>query len=277
MPEAAGKKQQYVRYSLPFENWLRFLLAHDGATDANVKESIDLFDLWGTPTDKYMHALRQRTGQPPAHGQRRWYRKRKLLNMYRNSLDVQGARSVLGNSRVRFALELLLLARCEYTLIPDYMRDICGYKIKVSTAKAFKHYFWNVDLLSQEQWYHYLRDTEHPSRYVFIDSHQNGVEFALWKTGHREDMNKAEIAKVASHEAIMRFFETSRKPNNRDTALTASLWAETYVKFTDQLEEQGGGLAEVLDQLKHLAMRLDSKPVLSIDQLQAQQDAVAKG
>ena len=275
MPDK-NTKQQYVRYSLPFENWLRFMLAHDSATDINIRDSIELFDLWGTPTDKYLNTLRQRTGQPPAHGQRRWYRKRKLLNMFRNSTDVQEARAVLGNSRVRFALELLLLARCEYDLIPDYMKDICGHNIRVEAAKAFKHYFWNVDLLSQEQWYHYLRDTEHPSRYVFIDSHQNGVEFALWKAGHREDINKAEIAKVASHEAIMRFFETSRKPNNRDTALTASLWAETYVKFTDQLQEQGGGLSDVLDQLKQLAIRLDSKPVLSIDHLKNQEQALPK-
>jgi hypothetical protein len=258
-----------LTYPLPCENWIKFMLAEDGATNKQVCDSLSMYGVYGAPNSYYLDALRQRIGHPPKHPslKRGWYRRRKLLALYRNTENMQKARDILGNSRVRSCLETLLLAQCEADLIPQYTKRITGLKVPSEVGALYGHYFWDITLLSREQWYLFLKDVDHPERFIFMNAHRNGVEFALWKQGYREKLDHTKIAEVGAHEAIMRFFETGSMLNDRHTALTASLWVETYMKFVGHLKDQGGGLDEVINRLQSIAMKLDTTPIADIDEV----------
>ena len=65
----------------------------------------------------------------------------------------------------------------------------------------------------------------------------------------------------------MRFFETTASPNNKDTAMTAKMWAENIFKATEELNKTGDEVRQVLDELKSVAIKLGKRDISSIEEL----------
>jgi len=253
----------------PNENWLKYLLVSSGPTYDDI---VDLAGLYGFPPPMldYLQELNSKLSETKPKPFRKdstkvrnWLRRQRVMSLISGDYDALRARKFLGDKKIRPVLESLLLADTDRILIPTYCEVLTGKKPTVKSVQLFEHYFWNRDLLSFFEWEIYL--TSHPNGKTLLNCHERGTEFALWRLGYREDMPQDQIVKGVLHEATMRYFETSGKDNTRDTAMTAKMWAETIFKSLEEMGKTGDGVQRVLDDLRHLALRLDETDIDSVD------------
>ena len=253
----------------PNENWLKYLLVSSGPTYENI---VDLAALYGFPPPllEYLQELNGKLSEtrPKPFRQdstkvRNWLRRQRVMSLMNGDKDALKARKYLGDKKIRPVLESLILADTPRDSIPGYCEAIAGKKPSLKSVQLYEHYFWNRDSMSFFEWEVYL--TCHPNGKVLLDCHERGPEFALWKLGYREDIPQDQIVKGVLHEATMRYFETTGKDNTRDTAMTAKMWSETIFRSLEEMNKTGDGVQRVLDDLKHLALRLEGTNIKDID------------
>tara|TARA_Y100000310_G_C20548240_1_gene746695 strand:+ start:184 stop:945 length:762 start_codon:yes stop_codon:yes gene_type:complete len=200
---------------------------------------------------------------------RRWLRRQRVTSLIDANKHTVKARDYLGNSKLRLALEALILADANRDAIPNYCKAICGVRPHPKEVSFFEHYFWNVGLLSPQEWTEYLSD--HHDGDLLNEARKRGPQYALWKLGYREEVLQEDIVKAVLHEATMRFFETGSRKNGKDTAVTAKLWSEQIFRSLEELGKSGDAVQEVLNQLKNITIRLDRTDIASIEALKDNQ------
>ena len=138
------------------------------------------------------------------------------------------------------------------------------------TIDMYRHYFWNRELLSGREWFAYL--DKYPDGKMLQQCYKQGIEYALWRTGYRVDLPQKDVIRSVFHESAMRFFETTASPNNRDTAMTAKMWAENIFKATEELNRTGDEVQQVLEELRSVAIKLGKRDITSLESLKRGED-----
>ena len=253
----------------PNENWLKYLLISSGPTYDDI---VDLAVLYGfsAPTRDYLQELNNKISETKPKPFRKnstkvrnWLRRQRVMSLINGDRDAVSARKFLGDTKMRPVLEALILADADRASIPKYCETIAGKKPTEKSVRLFEHYFWNRDSLSFFEWEVYL--TSHPNGKMLVACHERGYEFALWKLGFRENIPQDQIVRNVLHEATMRYFETGGRDNTRDTAMTAKMWSETIFKSLEEMNKTGDGVQRVLDDLRHLALKLEETGIKDID------------
>ena len=255
---------------LPHEYWLTYLLAYVGATDEEVRTTSELYGL-GAPEKDYLAALRGKfcRGDAPKTLTTETARERTLLHR----LKIQGlalgipeaieARELLGLHKARKIVQSLIFARSKPADIVAFLKEMTGHIISEKAVKLFKHYFWNVDKMTQEAWLAYLDEDAG----FYVNCEVSGENYALWKLGYRAEVADNELMVSVLHEAQARFFETSEDENTKDTAMKAKLWSEVIFKALDEKNKSGDAVKKVLEELKNISIALHREDIKSIKEL----------
>jgi len=223
------------------------------------------------PSREYLQELASKLQETKPPGRknsaatRRWLRRQRIASLIDSNKHVVKARDFLGNPKLRLALEALIISDASRSSLPRYCKAIAGVLPHPKEVKFFEHYFWNVNLLSPQEWTEYL--SEHPDEEFLTEARERGPQYTLWKLGYREEIAQEDIVKAVLHEATMRFFETGSKKNTKDTAVIAKLWSEQIFRSMEELGKSGDAVQEVLNQLKNIAIRLDRTDIASIEAL----------
>tara|TARA_B100000131_G_scaffold166520_1_gene160994 strand:- start:16635 stop:17405 length:771 start_codon:yes stop_codon:yes gene_type:complete len=194
-----------------------------------------------------------------------WVRRQRIMSLAKEDKHAVEARNLLGDYKARPVLEGLLLSGMGAEEVASNLKEITGKDVSKRTIKMFKHYFWNLELLSTSQWLSYLK--KHPEGRVLKSCYSRGPEFALWKLGSSPELEQKAVIRGLFNESSMRFFETAGMPNSRETALTAKLWAENIFKATEELNRTGDAVQQVVDGLRDIAIKLGKRDVSSIQDL----------
>jgi len=238
-------------------------------SNGEIREAAVLFNIRGTLTDNYLNKVRLSQGEPPKSklALRKWLREQKIAAIVYQSKAVRTARNILSEAPKRKCLEMLILADCVAEHAEKYTDSIIKQKVPADVYLAYRHYFFNRDLLSLNGWSAYLEEVNPDIRWLYTSCYSQGVEHALWKQGYREEFDEKEAAQAAAHEALMRFFELGNRRNTRDVALSAVHWTDVYSKFRDIANEQGGALADVLARLQGVSIKLETADLKTIKEL----------
>ena len=256
---------------LPNEYWLKYMLLFSGLNQSEIQDSADLLGVI-KPTKEYLSFLNKRLKEtkPKPFGYqykaaRPWIRRQKVVSLARQDDDAVAARDLLSNTRVRPVIEPLILAGMKHAEISYYTKEITGQLIPEGVLELYQHYFWNRDLLTIDQWFSIFR--QHPRGVDLRACFNQGPEFALWKVGYRVDIPQEEVIKSMFHESAMRFMETNEMKNDRNTAMTAKLWAENVFKASEILNRSGDGVREILTELRQLSIQLGRREITSLEDL----------
>ena len=257
----------------PYEYWLKYLII-SGMSRGDIDEMTALYG-FTPPEDRILDRLEadiDATKPKPFRKNSKkvvnWLRRQRVWSLYDQQKYAVEARNLLGEYKVRRALEFLLIADTPVKECSDYLRVVVGRKINQKVLKFFAHYFWNRDLLTLQQWERYLKERPpHPYAEDLLNAYDQGTPYALWKIGYREEVPNDVIVKSILHEATMRFFETSKFDNNRNTALTAKMWSETVFRALEELDKSGDAVQEILEELKGISIKLDDAPAADINEL----------
>jgi len=256
----------------PNEYWLKYMIAVSGASYKKVAETCDLYE-FPKPSRAYFKRLstqllktRPKPFRADSRRAKNWLRRQRIMSIARSDENADSARSFLDDWRLRPVLSALLIAKMPISEIPKYCKEITGTLPKVKAVEYFKHYFWNVDLMSPAQWYDYAEGLPPPEAAMLISCRTHGAEYALWRLGHRVAIDKMDIVNLILHESTMRFMETSRMHNDRHTALTAKLWTEQIFRAMEE-QEKAGDIQHALKELKMIAIKLQRDDIPSFEDL----------
>jgi hypothetical protein len=255
----------------PNEYWLRYMLMFSGATLEQIVSSAELYEMV-PPSIEELQALRDKLDETKpspfrmdTEATRGWVRRQRIMSLASEDPSATAARDLLGDNRARPVLEALLIADTPLEEIPGYVQQLSGTAPTKRTVNLFRHYFWNRDALSTQQWYDYLE--VHANGEMLRSCFNRGKEYALWRLGCRIEVPQEDVLKGVFHESAMRFFETAERPNTRDTAMTAKMWAENIFKATEELNKTGDAVKQVLDGLKDIAIKLGKREISSLEDL----------
>lgn len=149
----------------PAEYYIKYLITRFPQwTDAEVLKK--LAD-WGflSPDDKYLQFLRQDLPKVPANfdpldvtdrPSMRYLRELGIYSMFRSTPDVEEAWDILSNPDQRLAVEQVILARLDLKVAAQRINKRTGWFLSADGIAAFRHYFWNPQLLTFDEWGRHL-------------------------------------------------------------------------------------------------------------------------
>jgi hypothetical protein len=255
----------------PNEYWLKYMLMFSEMSLEQIAETAVMYEML-EPPEGYLSSLRDKLLETRPERfrmdfgpTRAWVRRQRIMSLAKEEKYAVQGRNLLGDTRARPIIEALLLANMLPADVAISVKTLTGKEVSKRAIDMFRHYFWNADLLSTKQWHEYFR--EHPNGKVLKSCYARGPEFALWKMGHRPELEQKAVMRGLFNEATMRFFETTSMPNTKDTALTAKLWAENIFRATEELNKTGDAVQQVIDGLRDIAIKLGKRDVSSIQDL----------
>lgn len=256
----------------PNEYWLKYMLLFSGMNLEQISEIASLYN-FPAPSVTYLRALRDKLNESKpspfritSSSTRSWARGQRLLSMATDEPSATKARDLLGNNICRPVIEALLISGMGTKEVSEYTGAITGVKVSKRCVGMYRHYFWNRDLLSVSEWYSFLDD--YPRGDLLKGCFDQGPDYALWKLGYRVEISKDEVIRGLLHESTMRYFETSREENSKDTAMMAKLWSEQVFKSVEMMDRTGDAVKQVLTELKDLAIKLGRREISSIQDLE---------
>ena len=255
----------------PNEYWLKYLLTFSGSTRAQIASMAEMYAMV-PPTQEYLSALDQKLSNTKPNPFRlsspnvlSWIRRQRMMSLYREDEHATEARDILGDNKKRKIIEALTLAEAESETIAHYLSLLCNTTVSERVINIYQHYFWNPKIMTTKQWFKFLNT--HPDGKILKDCLGRDPEYALWKIGHRIELSQEDVLKEVLHESSMRFMELCGRPNNRNTALTAKLWAENLFKAHEELSRTGDAAKEVLEELRGISIKLGKRDISSIEDL----------
>lgn len=186
-----------------------------------------------------------------AYGPTQYAKRIGILNFILSSTDADAViEGILKKPLIRQRVECALLARIDYDEIPASIKDIEGADaISAHHLRLYKHYFWNVDLLSTQQMIRFLQSTGDP---WYVEALEGGRDHFLYRNGKKE----IDVDPDLTHRQIMsdmaaRAAFINRLPYNEGTDMRATLVARTYSSMWKNSKSVGGeDLRKALDDLK---------------------------
>lgn len=255
----------------PNEYWLKYLLTFTTASLSEVSSAAEMYRMVAPPTS-YLKALRTslESSKPSPFDirnatTRAWTRRQRMMSMTLNEPAVVGARTILSDNKIRPVFESLILADASIADIVKYTRAITGQTVTQEVVEKYRHYFWNRELLSMDEWSDYLKG--YPNGKSLMSCYNQGLEFALWRLGYRVELTKQEILNNILHESAMRFAELNSSNNSMNTSIAAKNWADCVFKSIEALEKTGDSVKKVVDDLREISIKLGRRDISSIESL----------
>jgi hypothetical protein len=255
---------------VPYENWVKYLIV----TGMSKRDIVKTLELSGAPVPdgKYLSDLQTRVNKgrpkPLKKGSKEansWYRGHRILAICTDEKVAERMRSLHGTPRVREALETLIAAGLEKEDVAKYLKEATGEKATPKECDLYRLYFWNLDNMTTGQLVSFF--SVYPNGSTLEECWLTGAEYALWTLGIRVPFDKDALLNTMVNEAAVRFIQTGRMRNSRDTAMTAKMWSEIIFNAYDEQSKSGNKLREIINELKGLTMRTDEKRVPSIDEI----------
>jgi hypothetical protein len=149
----------------PAEFYVKSLLIRDPAVaDAQVLQAIDRLGFLA-PEETYLGFLRMDVPPPPAgfdptnrlhRPSMQYLRDQQVYELFHPTASVNEAWTYIADPAKRMMVEELLLARLDLRTTAQKLNKKNNWFLTEGGLEAYRHYFWNVKLLTFDQWGRYL-------------------------------------------------------------------------------------------------------------------------
>lgn len=251
---------------LPYEYWLKYLLAAARLSTDQVAVTCELHQL-PAPDPKYLAHLRNELGALRSPLPTSWLRERRIKELATGDPNAVAARELLTQQRVRTKLEALLITGMSPKDASFYLEALVRQHVPEEVISLYRHYFWNVDLLSIGQWSDFLANYQGVHGAMLRSYYNHGEAHTLWKLGYATSIDTKEAVRGILFDSIMRQRELNSHANNQDTALSARAWADTMFKALAYLERDEDVMERTMDGLAQYVLRLGRRDISSVQSL----------
>jgi hypothetical protein len=260
----------------PSEYFLRYLIIRDReVTDAQLFKALEDRGFL-SPEASYFGFLRQEIPAPPDdfnaanklhRPSMRFLRDQRVYEMFYPTSAVEEAKDYLTNVDQRVAVEQVILARLDYKVVANKLNRKNNWRMTEAGILAFRHFFWNLNLLTFDQWGRYLYERSAMyDRYVGLL--QGDSRLAFFHLRLDQTIESKTMIKRAQDIAYFALEEVSNKPGVRaDKVKAIGTLAKAMTDCHNALSTSDMALTGVLKEFERFRMSTPQITPPSIYQL----------
>jgi hypothetical protein len=248
----------------PAEYFIKFILLQDRQfTDAQVLKTIKD---WGflEPEDSYFGFLRQELRDTPPNFDPRnrlhrpsmqYLREKKVYEMFVRGSAIEEAFDTLSDPTKRMVVEQIILARLDLKAAAHKVNAKYNWHLTENGLEMFRHYFWNIKLLTFDQWGRYLYDRSAMyDRYMALL--QAPPQLAYFHLRLDQVMESKAMIKRAQEIAYYTLEEVNQVPGVREAKIKAiGTLTKSINECHASLSTSDMALNSVLDEFKKFRMQ----------------------
>jgi len=247
---------------------------------SNINSTLRLYGLCAT-TGELLQEVRDEVDAVPddfrpwsrAHlSSTRWLKKQRIFELIHPDDSVKGMKTkILEDPMLRGDVDTLLLGNVSCREAAYRLQKL-RHRVDETEVAAYKHYFWNTDVMGLSDWTVYFdadtktltgsgRTTADPRMWAAL---QAGPEVALHKVGVRKEIDTKIILDTLQRELYHSFLEVSALPiSSKKVELMLGL-TTGLLKVEERLQAGDAALHEVLKRFEKFRVLTDQSAVPSL-------------
>lgn len=260
----------------PAENFIKYLLIKDqGVTDAQVLKSLED---WGflSPEAPYLGFLRQEVSQPPANfdplnrmhrPSMNFLREHGVFELFYKTPATDEAWNILSEPFLRLNVEKALLARLDKKVVAQKLNKKHSWKLTEEGISTFHNFFWNVRLLTWEQWGRFLygRSAMYEQ---YMSLLQASPSLAFFHLHLEQTLESKHMIKRTQEIAYHTLEEVSLKPGTDPAKIKAiGVLGKTVIECHEALSTSDMALKDALKEFERFRMEHPQTPAPDIKRL----------
>lgn len=259
----------------PAENFVKFLMLRDeGIPDATIMKT--LAD-WGflLPKPSYLVFLRNDLEVPqnfePLNRLNResmkFLRAEGVYEMFHPNLLVEEAWSILKDPMKRSMVEQALLARLDLKVAALKINMRMNWKLDAKAMATFGHFFWNVKLLTFDEWGRFLygRSAMYERAMALLQGQQ---QVALHNLHLEQTVESKRMIQRAQEICYFTLEEVSQKPGtSSDKVKAITVLTKGIVECHNALSTSDMAIKDILKNFERFRMEHPQTPARSIHEL----------
>ncbi len=267
---------KYVRH--PSERFIKFLMTSNNpgaGTDSWVIHTVESLG-FPQPEGVYVAWLRHdffsrmpKAFQPQNRYHKvsiRFLKEEQIYSLHHPDKYTRECHLLVTNFKARPLIENLLLGRIDAKEIAKKVNSRLGEFVTVEAIEAYSRYYWNVGLLTVEEWSTLLADYEQ-QRQQTVAIVQGGSAMALHKMGFQQQIESKIILRDILEGLYFDFREWKSKPQSAAKTKAMTTIARSAVAVDMQLSQADSALKESLKAFEHFRVQHQQMPVIDIHDL----------
>ncbi len=186
----------------PSELFIKSLIVQ-GKTDEEVDSTLDEYGLPPIDEDnsEYLPNLRKSMGSIPmgdlAQIDANYLREQKIYFLVHTDSVVAACTRILDNQAVKRDVYVSILGRVSANDLSLHLLDIYGLDVSEETIRAFKHYYFNIDKLSSDDWSTILPQLPGNDPTYYESAMNGGATVAAYRLGRDVNVSIRDAVKEA--------------------------------------------------------------------------------
>ena len=193
-------------------------------------------------------------------------RKEKIHGLHYPDKSTTLCRFILGHVGVRDMVETLLLGTHTPAVIARTVnRKFDKSLVTAAAVDCYRHYFWNTDLLTRDEWAWRLHGQKGtPGRRAAL---LGGRDVAMFKVGVQRQIESREILQRIQMGLYQSWLEIEPQATGMDKVEMQCNIANAMTRVDERLSQSDIAMQEVLERFDRFRMASDPTPTPSVDEL----------
>lgn len=256
----------------PAHYYIKFMLITEGENEENVdtvNQTLKAFNLPKVEESDYERiraslrfpktlAIGNRKHRPTI----RFMRQEQVYSMWMMGEAEKGALELLRYPLVKETAQLLLMGRMQSDEVVQWVDKKFLTKYDSKAIDSFRHYFWNSQLVSLEEWGFLLWG--HPMRDHYLASFWGSRKQALYRAGFTPKVDGQMALKEAQRSIYMRLEATRMMSDTKDTARIIATLSKELVSVHMVLYGEGAGAEDAMKKLRQVRLQKSDAKVLPL-------------
>lgn len=189
----------------------------------------------------------------------------KVFDLWSSKKESVEAVRLVSLPQVRETVQILLMGRFDPQDISSRVRGKYKKDISAKAITAYRHYFWNTELVGMAELRQFLWTC--PMRDAYIASMWGSKNQALFRAGFSPQIDGRKALREAHRNIAMRIEATRILPDTKDTARMLATLSKELVGVHNALYGEGAGVEDMMKELQRFIMERKAPNVVPINQL----------
>lgn len=255
----------------PSENFIKFLITTSDARMQNDDMVAMMLTSLGypAPTPGYLDWLRREvSSRIPAqfspHNRYhrpsvRFMRQEGIHGLHNPDEASQEATLITTHLRARPLVEELLLGHHDPVIVAKKVNSRLSTFFTAAGVEAYRHYYWNVDLLRVDEWAQILQGQDERSNALAIL--QIGPAMAMHKAGFAQELESKAIMQEMQEAIYFDFLEWKKQPLSEKRTKMMAANAKSISLIDERLQESNSLLKDSLKSFEKFRMQQAQRKV----------------
>lgn len=262
----------------PAENFIKFLMTgpHPSASNNDWIQMMLTSYGFPSPDTDYLIKLRAdimsrmpdnfQRNNPYHRPSKEFMRKEGIYGLHNPDKASREATLILANLRVRQPIEDLILGRMDPKDIAKKINARYAEFLTADGIRAYKHYYWNVDLLRVEDWQRLLSENN-SLRNSALAITQIGASMALHKAGFQQNVESKTMLKSVQEALYFDFLEWKAQPHSSEKTKSMTNIAKSIVMLDMQLNQADTAMKDSLKAFEQFRMETAKEKVKGLKEI----------